>query len=91
MLDRGDGSFQSSASESESMDAPGEGNPPSVGSKEEKVDVPCEGNGITPNSSSQEVVKEKPKPRASVLEYKSVSQVYVLPVPIVHPLHEFSC
>ena len=75
MLDRGEGSTRSSESESESMEVPGEGTPPSVGSKEEKVEVPGEGSDKIPNGTSPEVEKEKPKPRASVMEYKSVSQM----------------
>lgn len=78
MLDRGEESAHSSESESESMDVPGEETPPSVGSKEEKVEVPCEENGKPPNGISPEMVEETPKPRASVLEYKNVSQMYVL-------------
>lgn len=88
MLDRSEGSVHSSESEAESMEVPGEGTPPSVGSKEEKIEVPSEGNdkaadgkapeGNAPDGKSPESEKEKPKPRASVLEYKSVSQVYVL-------------
>ncbi len=80
MLSRGEGSVHSTESESESMGVPGEETPPSVGSKEEKVEVPCEENGKPSNISSPEDTKEKPKPRASVLEYKSVSQVYVVRV-----------
>ena len=74
MLDRGEGSTRSSASESESMEVPGEATPPSVGSKEEKIEIPSEGNNV-PNGTSPAVEKEKPKPRASVLGYKSVSQM----------------
>ena len=75
MLDQGEGSIRSSESESESMEVPGEGTPPSVGSKEEKIEVPGEGSDKVPNGTSPEVEKETPKPRASVLEYKSVSQM----------------
>ena len=78
MLNRGGGSARSSESESESMEVPGQATPPSVGSKEEKVEIPYDGNGKPPNGTPLETVKEKPKPRASVLEYKSVSQMYVL-------------
>ena len=78
MLNRGEESARSSESESESMEVPGEETPPSVGSKEEKVEVPCEENGKPPNGISPETVQEIPKPRASVLEYKNVSQMYVL-------------
>ena len=78
MLSRGEGSARSSESESESMEVPGQETPPSVGSKEEKVETPYEGKGKPPNGVSPETPKEKPKPRASVLEYKSVSQMYVL-------------
>ena len=77
MLSRDEGSTQSSESESESMGVPGEVTPPSVGSKEEKVEVPCQGNGKAPNGIPPEIIKEEQKPRASVLEYKSVSQMYV--------------
>ena len=77
MLNSGEGSAHSSESESESMGTTSEETPPSVGSKDEKVEVPCEGNGNVPNGGSPETVQEKPRPRASVLEYKSVSQVYV--------------
>ena len=78
MLNKVDGNAPSTESDSESMEAPGEGTPPSVGSKEDKIEVPCESNGKAPNGSSPEIlIVEKPKPRASVLEYKSVSQVYV--------------
>lgn len=77
MLNRSGGSAHSSESESESMGVPGEVTPPSVGSKDEKVEIPFDGNGKPPNSISPETVKEQPKPRASVLEYKSVSQMYV--------------
>ena len=91
MLDRGEGSFHSSESEPESMEVPAEGtppSPPSVVSKEEKIEVPSDGNDKAPDDKSSESEKEKPKPRASVLEYKSVSQVYVLLVPAMHPSRE---
>lgn len=78
MVNRSGGSAHSSESESESMEVPGEATPPSVGSKDEKVEVPFDANGKPPNGISPETVKEQPKPRASVLEYKSVSQMYVL-------------
>lgn len=78
MLEQDEGSAHSSESESESVEVPGEGTPPSVGSKEDKVEVPSEGNGKASDDKSPESEKEKPKPRASVLEYKSVSQVCVL-------------
>ena len=77
MLDRGEGSAHSSESEAESMEAPGEATPPSVGSKEEKIVLPAAGNDRAPDDKSSDIEKEKPKPRASVLAYKSVSQVYV--------------
>ena len=80
MLNRGEGSAHSSVSEPDSMEVPGERTPPSEVSKEDKVEVPCKGKGKIPNGTSPEKVKEPPKPRASVLEYKSVSQVYVLRV-----------
>ncbi|CAF9912370.1 hypothetical protein IMSHALPRED_000298 [Imshaugia aleurites] len=76
MLEQDEGSAHSSESESESVEVPGEGTPPSVGSKEDKVEVPSEGNGKASDDKSPESEKEKPKPRASVLEYKSVSQVW---------------
>lgn len=91
MLDRGEGSVHSSESESESMEVPGEGTPPSVGSKEEKIEVPSNGNDKAPDGKPSESEKEKPKPRASVLEYKSVRQVYVLYIPAMHPSHEIGC
>ena len=72
------GSTHTSESESESMEIPGAGTPPSVGSKEEKIEVPSEGNEKAPDGKVPEIEKEIQKPRASVLEYKSVSQVYVL-------------
>lgn len=82
MLDRGEGSTQASGSDSESMEVPGEETPPSLEDKEEKIEVPEAGGGKRRKgaSKSPEVEKEKPKPRASVLEYKSVSQMYVLRV-----------
>ena len=58
------------------MGVPGEATPPSEGSKEEKTEVPGEGNGKAPDAKSPEIEKAIPKPRASVLEYKSVSQMY---------------
>lgn len=60
------------------MDVPEEGTPPSVGSKEEKIEVPSRGSDKAPDGKSPEIEKVKPKPRASVLEYKSVSQMCVL-------------
>ena len=78
MLDRGEESAHSSESEPDSMEIRGEGTPPSERSKEDKVEVPCKGKAKIPNGTSPEKVKELPKPRASVLEYKSVSQMYVL-------------
>ncbi|CAD6566684.1 MAG: hypothetical protein ASARMPREDX12_008793 [Alectoria sarmentosa] len=70
------GSTHTSESESESMEVPGAGTPPSVGSKEEKIEVPSEGNEKAPDGKVPEIEKEIQKPRASVLEYKSVSQVW---------------
>lgn len=75
MLDRGEGSVQSSESESESMEVPREGTPVSVGSNEVKIVALGEGNDKVPDDKSLESEKEKSKPRASVLEYKSVSQM----------------
>lgn len=86
MLEQGGGSAHSSESESESMEVPGEGTPPSVGSKEEKIELPGEGSDKGPDGKSLEIEKEKQKPRASVLEYKSVSQVYVLRIPSRQPV-----
>ena len=74
----------SSESESESMDVPGQETPPSVGSKEEKTEVLLRGKGKSSDVKSPEPEKEKPKPRASVLEYKSVSQMYVLGSTAMH-------
>ena len=91
MLRGGEGSPHSSESESESMGVAGEETPPSVGSKEEKVEVLCEANGKPPNGVTPEMVQETPKPRASVLEYKSVSQMYVLGVPVVRQSHGIDC
>lgn len=91
MLAQGEGSAHSSESESESMEVPGEGTPPSVESKEEKIEVPGDGNDKVPDDKSPEAEKEKPKPRASVLEYKSVSQMYVLRIPAMPPSHEVGC
>ena len=88
MLDRGEESAHSSESESGSMEVPGEKTPPSVGSKEDKIEVPGAGGDKAPDVKSSEIVQEAPKPRASVLEYKSVSQVYVSRVPATHPSHE---
>ena len=88
-LDQGERSTQASASDSESMEIPGEGTPPSVGGKEEKIGVP--GGGKKRKGKSPEVEKEKPKPRASVLEYKSVSQMYVLRVSAMYPSEEIGC
>lgn len=89
MLDRGEGSARSSETESESMEVPGEVTPPSVGSKEEKIEIIGQGNDTkAPKGNSPEIEKEESKPRASVLEYKSVSQVYVLQVPYMPPSHE---
>lgn len=91
VLDRGEESAHSSESESGSMEVPGEETPPSVESKEEKIEVPGTGGDKAPDAKSPEIEKEAPKPRASVLEYKSVSQVYVLRVPATHPSHGFGC
>ena len=91
MLRGEEGSAHSSESESESMGVPGEDTPPSVRSKEEKVEVPCEGNGKPPNGVTPETVQETPKPRASVLEYKSVSQMYVLGLLVVRQSHGIDC
>ena len=91
MLGGSEGSAHSSESESESMGVPGEVTPPSVESKEEKVEVPCEANGKPPNGVTPEIIQETPKPRASVLEYKSVSQMYVPGVPFVRQSHGIDC
>ncbi len=91
MLDQGEGSAHASESDSGSMEVPGEETPPSVGSKEDKIEIPGAGNGKTPDVKSPEIEKEAPKPRASVLEYKSVSQVYVLRVPAVHLSPKIGC
>lgn len=91
MLERSEESAHPSESESESMGVPGQGTPPSVGDKEEKIEVPGFANGKAPDKKSLEIEKEKPKPRASVLEYKSVSQMYVPLVAATHRLHEAGC
>lgn len=92
MLGGGEGSAHSSESESESMGVPGEETPPSVGSKEERViETPSEGNSKPPNGATPEIVQETPKPRASVLEYKSVSQMYVPRVPVVRHSYGIDC
>ena len=91
MLGAGEGSAHSSESESESMGLAGEETPPSVGSKEEKVEVPCEANSKPPNGVTPEIVQETPKPRASVLEYKSVSQMYVPGILVVRHSHRIIC
>ena len=91
MLDRGEGSVQSSESESESMEVPGEGTPVSLGSNEVKIVALGEGNDKAPDDKSLESEKEKSNPRASVLEYKSVSQMYVQRVPAIYPSHEIGC
>ena len=91
MLNEGEGSTHSSESEPENMEVLGIGTPPSVGSKEEKVEAPCEVNGKVPNGKSPEIEKEKPKPRASVLDYKTVSQVYVLRVSFMRLSYEIAC
>ena len=92
MLDEGEESAHSSESESESMEVPGERTPPSEGSKEEKAEVPGEGNGNLPHGPPPEIIIiDEPKPRASVLEYKSVSQMYVLQYRLMHPLHGLVC
>ena len=77
MLDKAEGSTPSSENEPENTVVHGQVPYPSEESKEDKVEVSCKGKVKTPNGTSPEKVKEPPKPRASVLEYKSVSQVYV--------------
>ena len=88
MLSQAGGSSHSSESESESMDVPGQETPPSVGSKEEKPEVLHGGKVKSSEVKSPESEKEKPKPRASVLEYKSVSQMYVLGSTAMHLARE---
>lgn len=86
MLDR---SARSSETESENMEVPGEVTPPSLGSKEDKMEIMGQGRDMKVlDDLSPEIEKEKPKPRASVLEYKSVSQVYVFPVHAMRSSHE---
>ena len=77
MLAQAEGSSHSSESESESMEVPGQETPPSVESKEEKTEVLLGGKDKSSDVKSPKSEEEKPKPRASVLEYKSVSQMYV--------------
>ena len=91
MLDQGEGSAHASESDSGSMEVPGEETPPSIGSKEDKIEIPGAVNGKASDGKYPETEKEAPKPRASVLEYKSVSQVYVPRVPAVHPSPEIGC
>ena len=88
MLAQAAGSSHSSESESESMEVPGQETPPSVESKEEKPEVLLGGKGNSSDVKSPESEKEKPKPRASVLEYKSVSQMYVLASTAMHRFQE---
>ena len=88
MLAHVQGSSHSSESESESMEVPGQETPPSVESKEDKPEVLLGGNGNSSDVKSPESEKVKPKPRASVLEYKSVSQMYVLGSTAMHRLQE---
>lgn len=78
MLHRNEASNHSSECESESINVAGEGTPQSVGSKEEKIETVDNENEKRSGGKSIEIVIEESKPRASVLEYRNVSQMYVL-------------